>query len=502
MKNFINFNWLQISQRQRMSPFPNVFSMEAVTSTMKDYFGFCYDCVLLFFKENLMFVYIPEDNYNEVGQKALKLLKNNPKIFVKLTRKINRLGASLLKLCQHIYKEDLTHKSDKQLLQYYLKYYHSYKKVYGLYFFILSLERFLINDLKNYLVSKKVSAQKIDEYMNILTFPSKAMFVGKEHRDLLCLVNTIRHHVGWKKYFYGNIQKIEEKIHRNSGFNSMIKKHYHKYFWLSRDYEDPIWDKNHVILNIKKIINKSPTKELEKIKKADEELDRKIKDIEKKIPIDQFYRQLFSAMRDGTYYKELRKKIVSLSLYYTDSLLMEIGQRTNLTLSQVRQFLAKELKLALIGHKNFNKILTNRKKIGAFFVKKGNSFVWQGEPAEKIFKKIMKIPKNIKEIHGISACPGKVSGRVKIVINPKDCSKIQKGDIMVTVQAVPSFSTAIIKSKALVADGGPGITSHPATLAREAGIPCIVNAKIATQVLKDGDKIEVDANKGVIKILK
>ena len=57
------------------------------------------------------------------------------------------------------------------------------------------------------------------------------------------------------------------------------------------------------------------------------------------------------------------------------------------------------------------------------------------------------------------------------------------------------------KSSVIITDAG-GLTSHAAIVSRELGIPCIVGTKIATQVLKDGDLVEVDAEKGIVKILK
>ena len=59
----------------------------------------------------------------------------------------------------------------------------------------------------------------------------------------------------------------------------------------------------------------------------------------------------------------------------------------------------------------------------------------------------------------------------------------------------------IAKSKAIVTDEG-GITSHAAIVSRELGIPCIIGTKIGTQVLKDGDLVEVDAYQGIVTILR
>jgi len=54
------------------------------------------------------------------------------------------------------------------------------------------------------------------------------------------------------------------------------------------------------------------------------------------------------------------------------------------------------------------------------------------------------------------------------------------------------------KAGAIVTDEG-GITCHAAIVSRELGIPCVVGTKIVTKVFKDGDLVEVDANKGLVK---
>jgi pyruvate,water dikinase len=56
------------------------------------------------------------------------------------------------------------------------------------------------------------------------------------------------------------------------------------------------------------------------------------------------------------------------------------------------------------------------------------------------------------------------------------------------------------KAAAFITDEG-GITCHAAIVSRELKKPCIIGTKIATQVLKDGDLVEVDANNGVVKIM-
>jgi pyruvate,water dikinase len=102
------------------------------------------------------------------------------------------------------------------------------------------------------------------------------------------------------------------------------------------------------------------------------------------------------------------------------------------------------------------------------------------------------------EIKGTPVFPGTVTGPVSIVKDYKDIQKIKPGDILVAVETKPDFVIAISKAAAIITDVG-GITSHAAIIAREFGTPCIVGTEKATKLLNDGDIIEVDAHKGIIK---
>jgi pyruvate,water dikinase len=63
-------------------------------------------------------------------------------------------------------------------------------------------------------------------------------------------------------------------------------------------------------------------------------------------------------------------------------------------------------------------------------------------------------------------------------------------------------STDSVEENSTIITNVGGLTCHAAIVSRELGIPCIIGTKIAAKVLKDGDLVEVDANKGVVKILK
>lgn len=105
------------------------------------------------------------------------------------------------------------------------------------------------------------------------------------------------------------------------------------------------------------------------------------------------------------------------------------------------------------------------------------------------------------EIHGSIAFPGIAVGLVKVINNKKTLSQFKNGEVLVTSMTTPDYYPLIKKSVAFVTDEG-GITCHAAIAARELKKPCIIGTKEASEILKNGDLVEIDANEGVIKIIK
>lgn len=103
-------------------------------------------------------------------------------------------------------------------------------------------------------------------------------------------------------------------------------------------------------------------------------------------------------------------------------------------------------------------------------------------------------------LSGISASSGKTEGIVKIINNPKD-ETIKENEILVCPVTMIDYVPLMIKARGIITDQG-NILSHAGIVSRELKKPCIVGTKNATKILKDGDRIEMNADTGEIKILK
>ena len=149
--------------------------------------------------------------------------------------------------------------------------------------------------------------------------------------------------------------------------------------------------------------------------------------------------------------------------------------------------------------KNFSE----RKHGYGCIIDKGYEYIFTGkELTSTIDALVPKTNTNVSEVKGtIASKGGIVSGIARIMMAPSDFPRFREGDILIANETSPDFVPLMKKATAIVTDTG-GVTSHAAIVSRELKKPCIIGTKIGTRVFKDGERVEVDTNNGVVKRLK
>ncbi|WP_422743150.1 PEP/pyruvate-binding domain-containing protein [Mycobacterium sp. WMMD1722] len=100
-------------------------------------------------------------------------------------------------------------------------------------------------------------------------------------------------------------------------------------------------------------------------------------------------------------------------------------------------------------------------------------------------------------IVGRPAGRGVVDGVVRVAKSIRDAREVQRGEILVAPVTDVGWTPYFTVIAALVTDIGSSV-SHGAVVAREYGLPCVVNTLVATQVLRTGDRVRVDGDRGVV----
>jgi pyruvate,water dikinase len=128
---------------------------------------------------------------------------------------------------------------------------------------------------------------------------------------------------------------------------------------------------------------------------------------------------------------------------------------------------------------------------------------WEGTPVPIVIAETQAAEgaaDDVVQVTGIGASGGVVEGLVRVVHDPTEVD-VEPGEIIVSQTTDPSWAAVLFLATALVVDiGGP--LSHAAVVARECGIPCVIGTDNGTAVLRTGDLVRVDGNKGTVEILK
>lgn len=208
--------------------------------------------------------------------------------------------------------------------------------------------------------------------------------------------------------------------------------------------------------------------------------------------------------KERTLVATLYSKIEALIRACTDA----IGEQDKIDGDLIRYFSEREIKSYFQKPKYFLKMLTflQKRRRGFFYLatEKNREFLLtQKRDLQEICNTYyaFDFDPQTKEIQGVSAYPGIVRGIVYNFDQSSQKPEPREKYILVTAMTDPQNVSLAHKALAIVTDEG-GILNHAAIVARELKIPCIIDTKIATKVLKDGDEVEVDANHGRIKITK
>ncbi len=405
-------------------------------------------------------------------------------------------------LREHNKPSQLRKNSSKQLAGFHQEFERRYKEIYSHYFPILSIENYFFQYLRDYINSLEKDNKQAAHDIDILITERKAMINRQERVAALKTCVIIKENQKWFNVFKcKDFEKLRIKVNQDKKLYNMIKKHEKDFFWITRDYDDPVLSFDDFIKRFQEHLKKDPELELNKIEKEDLKLAQDIRGIYRKLKIDKKHQRLFQTLREGIYYKELRKWIVSKSLYYYDPILSEIGRRGGLSMRQARFLKTSDVKDMLLKNKDMSLEVNQRIKLSVWHTVKGKASVFTGRTAQEYYNYLVEVDPKAKVLQCEAVSAGVARGPVKIVINPDAFHKVKKGDIIATLQATPVFSHVLELASGLICDGGPGITSHPATLAREAGIPGVIKARMATKIFKDGEMVEVDGNTGMVKRL-
>ena len=349
----------------------------------------------------------------------------------------------------------------------------------------------VLNDKKFTKIIKKVNAHysSFDFYWNL---DNKTSVVTNDIYEMACeirkneaLKRAVISGESYKVLYenYDDFRDITDKFMRDNGFKS----DYNCYCLSTKTFiEDP----DRLINILRPILNMDENSDEIKQGKDFSELMIKIKEIY------------------GNQYQGIEKQIEYFRYFYV---VREESQYMWETLFYYVRQCVKRINYILLGDEDYEVGIANlfhtelleamnRGSLNELDKEKINRRNEKFPLATKVWdaSKLLIFETNDDVLKGASGSAGIAVGRVCIINSPKEFYKMQKGDILVCHLTDPEWTPLFKLASAVVADTGAAL-SHAAIVAREFNIPAVLGVGFATTKYRDGDMIQVDGNKGVVR---
>jgi len=421
-----------------------------------------------------------EQELKNYAKKVLGQAKD-PKLFSRQAKQIEKYANSLIKFSEEAKNLNLKQLTNSQLVDHYSFLFKNIGPIQSMlggeidavdYIF----EGFLQEQLKQELNY----SNNFNEVYKLLSVPCYTSYVSKQNLELMLaaikkqnpIIAAKRIH---KKYWWTNLGWENMSPQTVKYFEGRIKS-------FSKD--------------------KNLKQKIKETQKHGIDAKQNRKTLVKKYKLSPYFQYLLKVVDRYAYLHDLRKESQVRSTYALHLAMLEASKRLKLKPDNLEWLWYEEIQDLLKGKKFNPKISAERKKAICVTIINRKITELRGTAAIAERDRILKRQAgNHTEIKGLGVTNGVVRGTVKVCSGYKEAlDKVKKGDILVTGMTLPDYVPAMRKAAGIVTDEG-GITCHAAIVSRELKKVCIVGTKVATQLLKDGDLVEVDANQGIVKKL-
>lgn len=381
------------------------------------------------------------------------------------------LDADMRVLGKEIFEKDVKKLDNATLADWFRRY---YTRLHGLSVFAFTpsaIDAITAERLQAQLI--KMSPTKAEEWFEVIGTPTMTNTMTEQRLDLLEIAVT----------------KDE----------SRLVEHSKRFFWLPvYTIGDATWSMEDFRKQLSELEN--PEGELlkmrEDIKKRRERYDEVVQEIQ----ADADVQNMIDVVHLYTHLRDARIDLTRIVFCLIAPFYQELARRSELPLNCVLNLLNEEiLEFLKSGILPENAAERARHVVHAH---DGRIDILTGKAMDELVSKELASVLNVamKEFKGMIAYKGVVRGRARVIRAADQLSTLEAGEILVTHHTTPIFVTAMKKASAIVTDEG-GITSHAAIVSRELKIPCITATRHGSAVIKTGDLLEVDAEKGIVKIL-
>ncbi|MBI2444156.1 MAG: hypothetical protein HYV42_02875 [Candidatus Magasanikbacteria bacterium] len=425
-------------------------------------------------------IYFSRSEWTRIGKKYLSEVIAKPAKLKKLLSDLRRASNQLLVFSQKLFTADPATFSGQRLVRLFEAYHARHHAVWAIGQVPNVLEfqnAFLTDYLKHWLAGQSLAGAEPVKVFQTLVTPRELSAAQQEERAMLRLAAQKNPAVA-------------------------LRKHWRQFKWLQFGWTGPDLTPEYFIDVHQRLYNEGRVKSiLSKTLLADRQLVRDKERLTKQLHCPPKIKTLFRLLEELLFLKSHRMDALYTSYSAIQPYLKHLARRHYLALPQLYNLYLPELIAMLRQGAIDADYLNNLAKYSVRYYDGKRWYLLFGQEARQITEAIKRrLPPTplLSELKGECAYPGKVTGKVYIINRAGEMGKFESGAILVSNITDPSLLPAMKRAAAFVTNTG-GLTCHAAIVAREVQIPGVIGTKIATQALRDGDLVEVDATAGVVR---
>ena len=461
-------------------------------------------CILLY-KNDFCYEESPTDEKNKVYDhvfqamhKDTHYLKRRRRASQRVIQHVHRLGKQLVLACH-------AHAPAKTLWKLYNKLMPLYKDFVRYNVALECVDAFSSETLPRLIEEEcGVDHQTALQIAMTMCSPRIVSFFEQEELMIFETASTLSHALGYHPHAHW-----KELLAHYPDAARIVGKLVKQFYWIGNNYKETrMLNEAYFVARAKEIVREHSFEEIKReIKQYNTKIRRLTNAQRQHISRYRFSPNLlkhFSIISYIAQWIDERKRNMTEVNYYADIFCKEIARRYHIDPWLIKYYTPSEFgRLLTSNQRTSPRLLQRRRTLSAHVIispKKGwesEEQFFYGQDAQKIFEAIF--PRNDQTaIKGHVACAPveSITGTAQIVLDANR-QAFTPGNILVTTMTRPEFVPLMRRAKAIITDEG-GLTCHAAIVSRELGIPCIIGAKTATKILRDGDNITLDLHSGAI----
>ncbi|KKW01088.1 MAG: Phosphoenolpyruvate synthase/pyruvate phosphate dikinase [Parcubacteria group bacterium GW2011_GWA2_48_9] len=352
-------------------------------------------------------------------------------------------------------------------------------------------------------ILEKRAPARFKEYYGVLAgMPKKTVFYQQSLDLLEISYRVCKHKTLLRLFTRASPQEIVAELRKHHPrILREFQRQQRAYHWLFHSWEGPVMTVEDFILSAKDILKKGNVvaklrekrHELEKLQKAQERIMRELHFVP-------YERWLLKMAQFAMWFQPYRKARQFKSCWHLGKYFTEVGKRLHISADQVRYLAHDEVVKALRSGKADADEINRRRKLFIYYYRGRKRTILSGSDAQHFIDDSIDVPKvkKLSTMHGMPAWHGVARGKVRIVNSLQQATHFAKGEILVSYATNPLLVPAMRQAGAILTEEG-GMTCHAAIMARELNVPCVVGIHGIVEMFKDGDRVAVDAAKGIVK---